>query len=216
MSRREPLDRRPRRSSWSIGGGALILRRAGAAATKLRGGALDLGRPVPATPRPRPFSQSVHGYTFSTYTHGQSVRAAAAVHAVVRASDPRPYAQASQAMGFLNVEKAHGQALSQALSRPQSLRASGSQSQALRAFDLRGPHSHAKGPRLTIIASCHEALRRRHIRVRSADTVLMSQTKGSGTYGVFVNSSTASGSSTKVQARQTRPRSQFGQNRESG
>ena len=50
------------------------------------------------------------------------------------------------------------------------------------------------------------------MRVRSADTVLMSY-EGSGTYGEFVNSSTASGSSTTVQARQTRPRSQFGQNR---
>ena len=48
------------------------------------------------------------------------------------------------------------------------------------------------------------------MRVRSADTVLMSY-EGSGTYGEFVNSSTASGSSTTVQARQTRPRSQFGQ-----
>ena len=45
------------------------------------------------------------------------------------------------------------------------------------------------------------------VRVRSADTVLMSQTKGSQTYGEFVNSSTASGSSTTMQARQTRPRS---------
>ena len=35
--------------------------------------------------------------------------------------------------------------------------------------------------------------------------------EGSKTYGELLNSSTASGSSTTVQARQTRPRSQFGQ-----